>query len=55
VRLAAQVCWRLASQAAPGLLADLRERLYGAPVAREHELRSAIELSTRMVSYAAVL
>ena len=55
VRLAAQVCWQLVSQAAPGLLADLRERLYGAPVAREHELRSAIELSTRMVSYAAVL
>lgn len=55
VRLAAQVCWQLVSQASPGLLADLRERLYGAPVAREHELRSAIELSTRMVSYAAVL
>jgi len=52
VRLAAQVCWRLASKAAPGPLADLRERLYDAPVAREHELRSAIELSTRMVRYA---
>lgn len=51
VRLAAQVCWRLASQAAPELLADLRERLYDAPVAREHELRSAIQLSTRMVRY----
>ena len=51
VRLAAQVCRRLASQAAPELLADLRERLYDAPVAREHELRSAIQLSTRMVRY----
>ena len=52
VRLAAQVCWRLASQAAPELLADLRERLYDAPVSREHELRSATQLSTRMVRYA---
>jgi len=52
VRLAAQVCWRLASQTAPGPLADMRERLYDAPVAREHELRSALELSTRMVRYA---
>jgi MerR family transcriptional regulator, light-induced transcriptional regulator len=53
VRLAAQVCWRLASQARPGLLADLRERLYDTPVSRELELRSAIQLSTRMVRYAA--
>ncbi len=52
VRLAAQVCWRLASQAAPDVLDDLRERLYDAPVAREHELRSAVQLSTRMVRYA---
>jgi DNA-binding transcriptional MerR regulator len=52
VRLAAQVCWRLASQAAPEPLADLRERLYDAPIAREHELRSATQLSTRMVRYA---
>lgn len=52
VRLAAQVCWRLASEAAPALLADLRERLYDAPVTREHELRSATQLSTRMVRYA---
>jgi DNA-binding transcriptional MerR regulator len=52
VRVAAQVCWRLASQAAPGLLEDLRERLYDAPVAREEELRSAVELSARMVRYA---
>ncbi|HET6870484.1 MAG TPA: DICT sensory domain-containing protein, partial [Solirubrobacteraceae bacterium] len=52
VRLAAQVCWRLASQAGPGLLADLRERLYDTPVSRELELRSAIQLSTRMVRYA---
>ncbi len=52
VRLAAQVCWRLGSQAAPDLLADLRGRLYDAPVAREHELRSAVQLSTRMVRYA---
>jgi len=52
VRLAAQVCWRLAAETAPGLLADLRERLYDAPVTREHELRSALQLSTRMVRYA---
>jgi DNA-binding transcriptional MerR regulator len=52
VRVAAQVCWRLASQGGSGLLADLRERLYDAPVAREHELRSAVQLSTRMVRYA---
>jgi DICT domain-containing protein len=52
VRLAAQVCWRLATDAAPAQLADLRERLYDAPVAREHELRSAVQLSTRMVRYA---
>jgi MerR family transcriptional regulator, light-induced transcriptional regulator len=52
VRLAAQVCWRLASQAAPEPLADLRERLFDAPVTREHELRSAVQLSTRMVRYA---
>jgi DICT domain-containing protein len=52
VRLAAQVCWRVASQSAADALADLRERLYDAPVAREHELRSALRLSTRMVRYA---
>jgi MerR family transcriptional regulator, light-induced transcriptional regulator len=52
VRLAAQVCLRLASSAAPGLLEDLHERLDGTPVAREHELRSALQLSTRMVRYA---
>jgi DICT domain-containing protein len=55
VRVAAQVCHRLVTQADPDLLADLRERLYDAPVAREHELRSAIQLSTRMVRYAAAL
>lgn len=52
VRLAAQVCWRLASQVAPEVLEDLRDHLYDAPVSREHELRSAIRLSTRMVRYA---
>jgi DNA-binding transcriptional MerR regulator len=52
VRLAAQVCLGLASQAAPELLADLGDRLHHAPVTREHELRSAIQLSTRMVRYA---
>ncbi len=52
VRLAAQVCWRLGADAAPGRLDDLRERLYDAPVPRENELRSAIQLSTRMVRYA---
>ena len=53
VRLAAQVCLRLASSGAPDLLEDLRERLDATPVAREHELRSAVQLSTRMVRYAA--
>lgn len=52
VRVAAQVCWRLARAAVPDLLEDLGERLDGTPVAREHELRSALELSTRMVRYA---
>ncbi len=52
VRLAAQVCWRLASQAAPGLLADLGPRLEDTPVTRDHELRSAVQLSMRMVRYA---
>jgi len=52
VRLAARVCWRLASQAAPGLLADLAPRLDDAPVTREHEIRSAVQLSMRMVRYA---
>ena len=52
VRLAAQVCWRLGAEAAPGVLDNLRERLYDAPVARENELRVAIQLSTRMVRYA---
>jgi hypothetical protein len=52
VRLAAQICWRIASQVAPDQLVDLRERLYDAPVPREHELRSALQLSTRMVRYA---
>jgi DNA-binding transcriptional MerR regulator len=52
VRRAAQVCWRLASQASPGLLAELTERLDDAPVTREHELGSAVQLSMRMVRYA---
>ncbi len=52
VRLAAQVCCRLATQTAPGLLADLDEGLRDAPVTREHELRSAVQLSMRMVRYA---
>ena len=53
VRLAAQVCVRLATAAAPELLEGLGDRLDSTPVAREHELRSAIQLSTRMVQYAA--
>jgi len=53
VRLAAQVCVRLATAAAPELLGGLGDRLDSTPVAREHELRSAIQLSTRMVKYAA--
>jgi MerR family transcriptional regulator, light-induced transcriptional regulator len=53
VRLAAQVCLRLATAAAPELLEGFDRRLDSTPVAREHELRSAIQLSTRMVQYAA--
>jgi len=53
VRLAAQVCLRLASSAAPDLFEDLSERLDSTPISREYELRSAIQLSTRMVRYAA--
>jgi DNA-binding transcriptional MerR regulator len=52
VRLAAQVCWQFAVNATGDRLTDLHERLYETPVAREHELRSAIQLSTRMVRYA---
>src|SRR5580700_4723115 len=53
VRLAAQVCLRLTSAAVPELREDLHERLDATPVAREHELRSAVQISTRMVRYAA--
>jgi DNA-binding transcriptional MerR regulator len=53
VRLAAQVCLRLAAAGAPARLDGLDERLDSTPVAREQELRSAIQLSTRMVQYAA--
>ena len=49
VRLAAQVCLRLTSAAMPDLREDLHERLDATPVAREHELRSAVQISTRMV------
>jgi hypothetical protein len=52
VRLAAQVCLRLASSTAPDLRDELGERLDETPVAREHELRTALQLSTRMVRYA---
>jgi MerR family transcriptional regulator, light-induced transcriptional regulator len=52
VRLAAQVCLRLASIGAPDVAEGLGDRLDATPVAREHELRSAIQLSTRMVRYA---
>jgi len=52
VRVAAQVCLRLAATAAPGAVEDIGARLDSTPVAREHELRSAIQLSTRMVRYA---
>lgn len=53
VRLAAQVCLRLATASAPDLAEDLAQRLDSTPVAREHELGSAIQLSARMVRYAA--
>jgi MerR family transcriptional regulator, light-induced transcriptional regulator len=53
VRLAAQVCLRLAAAAGPESLDGVKERLDSTPIAREHELRSAIQLSTRMVRYAA--
>jgi len=52
VRIAAQVCVRLAAARAPDVVEDIADRLDSTPVAREHELRSAIQLSTRMVRYA---
>jgi MerR family transcriptional regulator, light-induced transcriptional regulator len=52
VRVAAQVCLRLVAGGAPDVADDLRNRLDSTPVAREHELRSATQLSTRMVRYA---
>ncbi len=52
VRVAAQVCLRLAGAGAPDVVADLTDRLDSTPVARENELRSALQLSTRMVRYA---
>jgi hypothetical protein len=42
----------VAAAGAPDVVADIGERLDSTPVAREHELRSAIQLSTRMVRYA---
>jgi len=53
VRVAAHACLRLATAAAPELVADLGRGLDSTPVAREHELRAAIQVSTRMVRYAA--
>jgi DNA-binding transcriptional MerR regulator len=52
VRAAAQVCLRLAAAGAADVVEDLTGQLESTPVAREHELRSAIQLSTRMVRYA---
>ena len=52
VRVAAQVCLRLVAGRAPDVAEELRGRLDSTPVAREHELRSATQLSTRMVRYA---
>jgi DICT domain-containing protein len=52
VRVAAQVCLRLAAAGAPDVAEAIGDRLDSTPVAREHELRSAIQVSTRMVRYA---
>jgi DNA-binding transcriptional MerR regulator len=52
VRLAAQVCLRLVAAGAPDVAEGIGARLDSTPVAREHELRSAIQVSTRMVRYA---
>jgi DICT domain-containing protein len=52
VREAARVCCGLAARSAPRLAGQLHERLAVPPAPTEPELRAAVELTTRMISYA---
>ncbi len=53
-REAARLCCELVAERAPGLVDDLRDRLADAPApAGQAHLRGAVELTTRMVAYAA--
>ena len=53
-REAARLCCDLAAERAPGLVDDLRARLADAPApADQSHLRGAVELTTRMLAYAA--
>lgn len=52
VRAAARACCELAARSAPNFVEDLRERLAAPVSAARPELRSTVELTTRMVLYA---
>jgi len=53
-REAARLCCDLTAQRAPGLVDDLRDRLADVPApAGQAHLRAAVELTTRMLAYAA--
>ncbi len=52
VREAARVCCGLVTRTAPQLADGLRERLAVAPAPSDPEVRTAVELTTRMISYA---
>jgi DICT domain-containing protein len=52
VREAARVCCGLAARAAPEIAEELRERLAASPAASDPEVRAAVDLTTRMISYA---
>lgn len=52
VREAARICCGLAVRAAPELAVDLSERLAMAAAPSDPEVRAAVELTTRMVTYA---
>jgi DICT domain-containing protein len=53
-RETARLCCELVAQRAPGLVDDLRDRLADTPApADQSNLRAAVELTTRMLAYAA--
>jgi DICT domain-containing protein len=52
VREAARVCCELAARQAPELVADVLERLEDPVPPTRDDLRTAVELTTRMVRYA---